>query len=298
MKKILSLFLILMLSLAMALSLVSCGETEEDPEKDDEEGIYDIEHVLQYTLSFHGDYYIVSGFGIHHNKRIEIPETHEGKPVREIEPRAFLSNMAKENLEEIVIPASVTKIGEYAFKDCTLLRSVTFLGTIDTIEKGTFDGCTSLSEINLPEGLTTIGELAFDGCLKLPAITIPDTVTKIGSSAFRACPYIVGNKANPSGGVYTLPTPSGSWVVKCDNGIENAAFPEGTVGIIDSALIYARALKVIDLPTTLKYIGDKAFRSVDTLTTVNYAGAPDDWNNISIGEDNLPLLNAQITYGK
>ena len=123
-------------------------------------------------------------------------------------PAYLCKNMSK--LETVVIPPSVTSLGQYAFMYCTSLKSInlpvtqktlpvsffegcTALETIElpatliTISQDAFYGCTSLKEINLHEGLTTIGQRAFYNC-KLTSVTIPSTITSMGNKAFVGCP--------------------------------------------------------------------------------------------------------------
>ncbi len=59
------------------------------------------------------------------------------------------------------IPEYVTKIGDFAFEDCS-----------------------SLTSIMMPDGVTSIGSSAFSGCSSLTSITIGNGVTSIGDHAF------------------------------------------------------------------------------------------------------------------
>ncbi|MDE5887675.1 MAG: leucine-rich repeat domain-containing protein [Muribaculaceae bacterium] len=91
------------------------------------------------------------------------------------------------SIESIVIPESVTIIGERAFNECTLLSSVSLPDNIVSIEMGTFYGCKELSSINMPESLDRIRGVAFYGCEKLSTLTFPEKLSYIGAFSFQAC---------------------------------------------------------------------------------------------------------------
>ena len=67
-------------------------------------------------------------------------------------------------IKDLVIPNSVTSIGDNLFRYCTGLTSVT-----------------------IPNSVTSIGQFAFLGCTGLTTITIPNSVTRIGDQAFYNC---------------------------------------------------------------------------------------------------------------
>ncbi|MBP3308382.1 MAG: leucine-rich repeat protein [Clostridia bacterium] len=93
------------------------------------------------------------------------------------------------SLTSITIPSSVTTIGNNAFYDCTSLTSVTFAegSQLTSIGNSAFWGCNSLTSITIPSSVTSVGDYAFRGCTSLTSITIPNSVTSIGSSAFYNC---------------------------------------------------------------------------------------------------------------
>ena len=88
---------------------------------------------------------------------------------------------------ELVIPDSVTSIGEYAFLGCSGLTRITIPNSVTSIGSGAFSGCSGLTSITISSSVTSIGNYAFSGCSGLARITIPNSVTSIGSSAFYDC---------------------------------------------------------------------------------------------------------------
>ncbi|MGN0501532.1 MAG: leucine-rich repeat protein [Ruminococcus sp.] len=90
--------------------------------------------------------------------------------------------------ESYAVPQSVTSIGEYAFGgDMQSLKTIIIPGTVTEIGNGAFMDFYGLEYIYIPDSVTEIGDNAFNGCLQLASITIPYSVTEIGDSAFRLC---------------------------------------------------------------------------------------------------------------
>ena len=96
----------------------------------------------------------------------------------------FLNGSEVKNL---VIPNSVTSIGDRAFQSCSGLTSVTIPNSVTSIRNCTFYNCSGLTSVTIPNSVTSIGNQAFYNCSGLTSVTIPNSVTFIGYQAFQSC---------------------------------------------------------------------------------------------------------------
>ena len=303
MKKLLSLLLALMLIASLTLAMSSCDEENPDENDDgptDEEVIEDAlkdTFEFDFTLSPSGTYYIVTGFGVNYvNSVLTIPSTYKDLPVREIANNAFTANLPKNVLESITIPSSVVSIGNFAFSGCEKLKSVTLSSGLTHIGEGAFRDC-SFESIIIPDTVGYIGDYAFDQCSNLKNVVLSSSLTHLGRNPFRACINIIGNKATPFGGVYTVPTSDGKmWVVSSARDTTDANLPDNTVGIAADAFDRSTGLVTVEIPKNVAFIGESAFSKCESLATVNYGGTADEWIVINIGNDNIPLLEADRSF--
>ena len=104
----------------------------------------------------------------------------------------MVSNAFQDNqtLETIVLPETVRRIGQYAFKNAVNLRSVNVPQYVTTIDSGAFEGCRSLESIELPALITGIGSNAFNGCERLRQLVFPPKVKNIQSRVAGDCPML------------------------------------------------------------------------------------------------------------
>ena len=81
----------------------------------------------------------------------------------------------------------INSIGQYAFRECTSLKTIEIPNSLTIIGYGAFYGCNELESIVIPNSVTLIDEFAFDDCSSLTSVSIPASVDSIGKCAFYGC---------------------------------------------------------------------------------------------------------------
>ena len=215
---------------------------------------------------------IVRGFG----------EGTIGPEVTEIAPYAFKGCDA---ITTVTIPASVEKIGDGAFADCTKLASATIEKEITTLPRNIFDGCSSLLSVTLPESIKeygyasfrgtafreftipanveTVGNYAFADCYYLTSVTISEGVAVIGGAAFKNCialPSIVFSK-----GVTTI----GANVCNGCTSLSSVMIAPTVTSIGDGAFYNCARIQAIQIPKSVVTLGSVVLYGVDKTCAVS-----------------------------
>ena len=153
-------------------------------------------------------------------------------------------------INSVVIPSTVSYIGESAFAWHHYLKSINIPEGITTIEKNAFCGL-GISSIILPSTLTYIGEMAFSRCRNLQSIVIPDNVTTIDQYAFDGCENLS-----------TVQLPNNLHYIKkyafYFTGLQQINIPEN-VWIIEERAFAESQLKSVSIASTNCSIGTNAF---------------------------------------
>ena len=85
------------------------------------------------------------------------------------------------------ITCKVTGISANAFKNNTVLKTVTIGKNVTVIGTDVFWGCRKLNKVSGGNNIMKIGDRAFANCVSLSSITISETVSRIGKQAFYNC---------------------------------------------------------------------------------------------------------------
>ncbi len=154
----------------------------------------------------------------------------------------------------------LTSVYYYAFYNCDNLTSVTVPNTITSYPStssqfGTFVNCDKLETVTFEDGLTVIGPGMFQQSNKIKKLEIPDSVTTIGQAAFANCD-----------GLEEVKLPAG--LTKIPN---NLFFTEPSSSSSDPSGNGCAKLKSITIPATVTEIGAKAFSYCTALETVTFA---------------------------
>ena len=244
--------------------------------------------------------------------KIEIPAEIEDIPVVEIESSAF-NGCA--NLTSIIIPDSITSIGDFAFENCSGLTSITIPDSVTSIGDHAFYNCSSLTSITvsennkyfsslngvlfnkdktelitypignerteytIPDSVTSIGNFAFYNCSSLTSITIPDSVASIGNSAFYNCSSLTNIKLPD-----VIDIISGNTFRDCSS-LLNIIIPDSVTAIKECAFYNCSNLTSITIPDSVASIENSAFYNCTSLKSITLNN-PDC--EISNDKDTIP----------
>ncbi len=193
--------------------------------------------------------------------------------------------LAKLNVQEIFFETNkYLELGDGVFQNCKKLVKVTLPEGLAYVPSQTFDGCVSLSEIVWPESLQMIQVRAFRGCVSLKSLVFNQSLKYIQAGAFENCTGIetVQIPKMFKGFVEAMSTSSFAPSVfeGCTSlveftvakGCENFEVEEGVLYSKDGKqLVFYPQGKVVDyftVPEGVEKIGFKAFANVETLIGV------------------------------
>ena len=112
-----------------------------------------------------------------------------------------VSNYRQSYLQSIMLPNTITTIGEKAFYYCFRLANIDYVGNLLT------------AIANLPPSLETIGDISFYYCASLPGINIPSNVISIGINAFANCSGLRTVNLYLPNSLVKISQPSDGWFI-------------------------------------------------------------------------------------
>lgn len=199
------------------------------------------------------------------------------------------------NLSSIEIPQTVERIQDRAFRECSILESITIPEIVTEIGIGAFEGCSSLTSIYIPQNVNYIGGEAFNDCSNLATINvakansyydsrdscnaiiktssntlifgsngtvIPNTITQISPSAFMNCKEL-SSVVIPNSVTYI-----DGYTFKGCTSLTSVILSNATTSIGEKAFEGCSSLSSIIIPNTVTQIGENAFKGCTSLTSI------------------------------
>lgn len=188
---------------------------------------------------------------------------------------------------KVTLSDDMTQIGDKMFLQCDKLTDINWPSKLEVIGEAAFNDCKLLPSVTLPASLKEIGDEAFLNCNKISSVAFPASLEKLGSCAFSKTSLktitldatnrnfrLAGDVlySNDYRLLYLVPM-KGKKTVKTMgacvgiNGgafwgseVENVTLSKKVIAIDDFAFCQS-ALKSINLPNTLVFIGEQAFAS-------------------------------------
>lgn len=242
---------------------------------------------LAYELNPDGASYTLVGMGDYVGVIINIPSTHNGKPVTAIANGAFKFN---KTIIEVYIPNTVTEMGEGAFSYCYDLEVISIGSGLTHIPKFAFVG-SDVKDVVIPNTVSSIDYTAFWDCESLESIWIGKGVKNLGASYseyygeitfsgfadFSGCSSlesIMVSENHPSflsvdGNLYSKDK---SLIVKYAPGKKDAVFvlPD-QVRVIEKGAFYSSFyLEEITIPSSVKKVCNWAFQKSESLRKITF----------------------------
>ena len=173
----------------------------------------------------------------------------------------------QEKLTVVKLPAGLTEIPASMFYGCESLSKIVIPDSVTVIGDNAFTQCFSLTEVTLSANLEKIGAEAFFGCEMLKKVVLPDSVKELGAAAFYDCSLLTS--VTLSKNLKAVPDEAfGNCVC-----LKEVVIPEGIKEIGFEVFWGCSALKSIVIPNSVAVIGGRCFYDCTALQSVTLSAS-------------------------
>ena len=196
-------------------------------------------------------------FGCKNMTNIVIPIS-----VTSIGERAFSNS----GLAEVTIPDSVTEMGDSVFSYCTNLKKVVVGSSVKNIPRDGFSSCENLVDLTLSDGLLSISGNAFFNCNALKTVMLPQSLSQISGNSFEDCRQLTSFSIESANAYYTtidgvLYSKNIDTLVLYPFGKATAIYeiPDGVTTIAANAFSGCQKISHVTVPDSVQSINYRAF---------------------------------------
>ena len=159
-------------------------------------------------------------------------------------------------LQEIELPSSITEIGGAAFDNCASLYNIILPKKLKRIDVQTFEHCKSLTHIQIPDSVEEIGNYAF-ALTNLKSICLPQNLKKLGGMCFALAPLerIMSNSESMLVDDMTVYSADRKTLIQYYGHDQRLVIPNGVVKIGDFAFACAYSINELVIPDSVEEIG-------------------------------------------
>ena len=149
------------------------------------------------------------------------------------------------------------------------------------------DMADAITSIEVGDGVMRVGDHAFRGLRYVESAALAYSVESIGDYAFAECNRL-----------YSIDMPAatdiGSYAFFNCFDLNSVSIPDGVATIRNSTFASCSNLRTVEIPESTTTVEDCAFNVCDSLSDVYYSGTRAQWEDVAIGDGNIPLTSAAI----
>ena len=174
------------------------------------------------------------------------------------------------SLSKIVIPSSVTSIGEWAFSNCGSLSTIVIPSSVTSIGDRAFSSCTSLKYISIPKSVIGLNGNPFaDWNGKLQCLS-PNFINE-DDILFNKDKNKIISFRNQNIESYVIPssvTSIGDWAFSGCSSLSKIVIPSSVTSIGNGAFSDCCSLSKIVIPSSVTSLGNRAFEDCSSLSNI------------------------------